>query len=272
VRRLACAILGALALLVGTAVAGAPPASASTSGYCPTSKGVTVVADFTALGGGVEIHCDATASSSTSGLSALQAVFSVEGTQHDGPAFVCRINHQPTLNQDPCINTPPANKYWSYWYASNGGSWSYSSVGASSRHVIVGGFEGWRFGDGSNSPRATPTRPPAPPVPTYKIGPAATAHAAPTSSSHSTTSSASRTSSPTTTATATATATPTTSTTPATPDGTATSAGSQAGATLPGGDPPPGGSPWPFVGALVAVALIGGGAGLVVVRRRRAGA
>jgi hypothetical protein len=272
VRRLSYGVLAAVVLLVGTAVVGVPAASASTSGYCPTGKGVTVVADFTALGGGVEIRCDTGATSSTSGLSALHdAGFSTAGDGTDGTAFVCRINNQPTAKQDPCVHTPPASAYWSYWYAKDGGRWTYSSSGATSRRVIVGGFEGWRFGDGSKSPNATPTRPPAPVQPTYKIGPAASAHASATSATHSTTSSASRTASPTRTKSAGATVTPTTSAT-ATPDGATTSAGPQAGAALPGGDPPSGGSPWPFVGALAAVALIGGGAGVVVVRRRRAGA
>jgi hypothetical protein len=276
VRRPLFAVLSAVAVLFGTTVVSAPSASAS-SGYCPTAKGVTVVVDFRALGGDVQVSCDSGATSSTSGLSALHgAGFSTAGTAHDGEGFVCRINDQPTKSAERCLNTPPTTAYWSYWYAPNGGSWTYSNKGAANRDVIVGGFEGWSFHKGSgatNQPDAKATRPPPPAVPTYKLGPAASAKAKASASSSSTSSSSSTrtTSKPSATATATGSAAATDP--PTTPDGTSTSADVQAaGPELPGDGPPGGGtSPWPFVGALVAIALIGGGAWLVVRQRRRMG-
>ena len=136
--------------------------------------------NFGSLGGGTSVRCYSGATSSTTGLSALSgAGFSTDGTAHDGPGFVCRINGKPSPADEQCIKTPPATAYWSYWYAPNGGSWTYSNKGAESRHVILGGFEGWAFHSGSGDavPPAggSPTRPvppPAGPTPTYSLGPA----------------------------------------------------------------------------------------------------
>ena len=62
--------------------------------------------------------------------------------------------------------TPPTTAYWGYWYAKNGGGWTYSNTGAASHTVIKGGFEGWAFSlnRAGNPPRPayTPTRPKAP--------------------------------------------------------------------------------------------------------------
>jgi len=69
---------------------------------------------------------------------------------------------------DPCVNTPPATASWSYWYAPRGGSWTYSSEGASTRDPAPGTVEGWAFGDGARpgvNPPARPAAPPPPPPP-----------------------------------------------------------------------------------------------------------
>jgi hypothetical protein len=263
VRRLLLAGLSLAAAVLGTTTLSLSPASAAagTDGYCPTSKGVTVVADFTDLGGGVEIRCDPSATSSTSGLEALNGAGFGYTQVTTEPGFVCRINNQPS--SDPCIKTPPASAYWSYWYAPNKVAWTYSQVGAAGHHVILGGFEGWRFGDGSKPPNKSTTRPPPPVLPTFHMGPAASTKAAP-KPSRSTTSSGSKTATPTATSTGPGLVL-------ATPDGTSTSSNVQAGGALPGGDPSHGPSPWPFVIGLAAIGLIGGGAGLVVYQRRRAG-
>lgn len=276
IRSLVVLALALSTVLVGL-TAGSPADAASaaalssgSSGYCPTAKGVTVVADFTALGGGVEIRCDPTATSSTDGLDALHgAGFSTAGTAHDGDGFVCRINNQPTPSADSCLNTPPTTAYWSYWSAANKGSWKYSTVGVKGHHVIVGGFEGWRFYsskvDGKNvvAPHATPTRPPQPVQPTISLGPAASAtashHTASTSKPPST-STAPKTTGPS--------ATPSESALqPVTPDGTSSTVTPLAAASSAQEASGSGGSPWPFVIGLVVVAVVGGGAGLALYRR-----
>jgi hypothetical protein len=266
VRRLLYAVLSVAAAVLGTTALSIQPAAASTwtDGYCPTSKGVTVVVDFTAFQGDVQTRCYPNASSSTTGVTALQKTgFNPVGTANDQLQFICRLEGLPTNDDDNCRNTPPASAYWSYWYAPNNGTWTYSQVGAAGHHVILGGFEGWRFGDGSNPPAKSTTRPPPPVKPTFHMGPAASTKAAPKASS-STTARATKTASPTSTSTGPGLVL-------ATPDGTSTSADSQAGGALPGGDPPDGPSPWPFVIGVVAIGLVGGGAGLVVYQRRRAG-
>ena len=149
--------------------ASAAAAAAGTPGYCPDGKGVTVVVDFTDLGGDVVVRCaPGPVEPGYSGLDALQgAGFSVAGTQRWGLAFVCRIQGRPSADEslhtdgnpdyhERCVDTPPQSAYWGYWYASNGGSWTYSNTGPKNRDAIKGGFEGWSFslnhGAGNNPP------------------------------------------------------------------------------------------------------------------------
>jgi hypothetical protein len=257
-------LLLALALVAGAVVAPgmAVPASASVvPGACATSKGVTVVVNFGTYGG-TSTHCFAGASSSTNGVEALQgAGFTPVGTNNYGFAFICRINNIPPPSDEKCETTPPASAYWSYWYASNGGSWTYSSEGGQSHTVVVGGFEGWSFGNGSVRP--TGSNPSRPPEPTFKIGPAAstTTHRTASTSHTSTTSPATK-RSPTTTATsAGVTSAPTASSTSA----------DSAAAALPSEPAGGGRSPWPFVVGGLAIAAVLAGAYVVVLRRRGSG-
>lgn len=259
-------LLIALALVAGSAFApgAAMPASAGViGGACPTRQGVTVVVNFGSLGGGTVVRCDTAATSSTSGLTSMNRVgFTTVGTSHDGPGFVCRINGKPGDPPEDCVNTPPSTAYWSYWQATNGESWVYSSLGAASSHVHLGGFEGWSFGNGSARP--TSGSPIRPPEPTIKLGPAAstTTHRSSSSSKSSTSKTTATKGSPTSTATSTsATATPLASSTSA----------DSAGGALPGDPPAPGRSPWPFVVGAAAIGAILTGAYLMVLRRRGSG-
>jgi hypothetical protein len=129
----------------GLVLVDARPAHASA---CSGSSGVTVIVDFTALGGSVSTQC--ALGDPATGLAALTgAGFTPTGTRRWGLAFVCRINGLPTAAADPCVNTPPATAYWSYWHGTPGGSWSFSSGGASSYNPAPGTVEGWAFGAGS---------------------------------------------------------------------------------------------------------------------------
>jgi hypothetical protein len=260
-------LLIALALVAGSAFApGAlAPASAATNGVCQSKAGVTVVVDFSAFSVGVQAVCVTSATSSTTGLKALQdAGFTPTGTNTDGLAFICRINGKPADPPEDCQNTPPSTAYWTYWQATNGGSWVYSSLGATSSHIHVGGFEGWAFhsaaqdGNKTKSPAFTPTRP------TLQVGPAAstTTHRSSTSSKSSTSKTTATKGSPTSTSTsASGTATPLTSSTSA----------DSAGGALPGDPPEPGRSPWPFVVAAAGIGAILSGAYVMVLRRRGGG-
>lgn len=163
---------GATALAVGATVllnvptGGSTPAvaapapisaTAGTPGYCPDSSGVTVVVDFSDLGGDIVVRCAGPVEPGFSGLDALQSAgFTVAGTAKYGLAFVCRISNRPSSTeklavdgnpdyQEQCRDTPPQIAYWAYSTAKNGGSWTYSSSSAGSRDAIRGGFEGWKF-------------------------------------------------------------------------------------------------------------------------------
>ncbi|MFC6704327.1 hypothetical protein [Flexivirga alba] len=157
----------------------APAQAAGYNGVCKTSSGVTVVVDFRELGGGIAVRC-APVGSGASGVDALQAAgIPAEGTRQYGLAFICRLYGKPSATatlpggyHESCGRTPPPNAHWWYTQAPNGGSWSSSGDGASTSHVIPGGFEGWAFSEGGTnySPRYTPTRPAAPkppPAPTH---------------------------------------------------------------------------------------------------------
>ena len=140
-------MLLAAVLAIGAAITVPSPKAAYAAG-CVGSSGVSVVVDFTSWGGGVTRAC--ALGDPASGLVALQgAGFTVTGTKRWGLAFVCRLNGLPTAATEPCLNTPPASAYWSYWHAVPGGTWAYSSLGAASYNPAPGTVEGWAFGSGS---------------------------------------------------------------------------------------------------------------------------
>lgn len=126
------------------------PAQADPLDACTPSKGAIVAVDFGPFGGGVERGCDATP---TTGYELLhEAGFTTEGTQHDGPAFICRIGlgsgtQYPTTDTESCVLTPPATAYWSYWLASPGqNKWTYSQYGAMDRKPKDGDVDAWVYG------------------------------------------------------------------------------------------------------------------------------
>ncbi|MGI8614917.1 MAG: LPXTG cell wall anchor domain-containing protein [Nocardioidaceae bacterium] len=181
-----------------------------------------MVVDFTDLGGDVVVRCVVgPLPDGMTGLAALRAAgFTVTGTARWGDAFVCRIQGRPAASEslsftgnsdyhEVCGNTPPPQAYWGYWHAADGGTWQSSSLGASSRQVVEGGFEGWAFSldhtTGANpAPRYPPSRPgPASPPPT--TAPTTAPAPAPT-----TTPTTAPTTAPTTTPTTTPTTAPTT--------------------------------------------------------------
>lgn len=141
-------LLALIALAVGLIVVADPAARPAHAAACTAGTGVTVKVDFAALGGGVVTNCFV--GDPATGLAALQgAGFTVTGTARWGLAFVCRINGKPTAAMDPCVNTPRSSAFWSYWHGTPGGSWTLSSLGASSYNPAVGTVDGWAFGAGA---------------------------------------------------------------------------------------------------------------------------
>ncbi|WP_375489337.1 prenyltransferase/squalene oxidase repeat-containing protein [uncultured Jatrophihabitans sp.] len=122
-------------------------------GSCTTTKGALVAVDFAHWSGPAVRGCDP---APTTGIKLLTtAGFTTAGDQHDGPQFICRIGHPlynkgtqyPTPAQDPCVVTPPASAYWSFWLAPKGSNtWSYSQYGAYADKPTNGEVEAWTFG------------------------------------------------------------------------------------------------------------------------------
>lgn len=167
----ATAVVGAAAAVGPTPVAAVDPAPAAAAG--PSSQwhdgacapddtvGVTVVVDFQELGGGVNVRC--TERAPRDGADALDAAgISWQGVVRWGRGFVCKIAGQPA--DDPCIDTPPASAYWSYWLAPRGGSWCYSNLGVLARTPPPGTVEGWSFSLGRDGGQSPPPRTAPPPL------------------------------------------------------------------------------------------------------------
>jgi hypothetical protein len=154
--------------LAPASLLGAPPAGAATTGACPDASGVTVVVDFHELGGGIVVRC--AGSSVRSGAEALaQAGFTVTEPLRT-PGFVCRIEGKPGADREACVDTPPTSAYWSYWRADRGGSWTYSSQGASATRPAQ--VEGWSFALDRSATAVPPpgiAPPPLPPPPTSAL-------------------------------------------------------------------------------------------------------
>ncbi|WP_331771061.1 hypothetical protein OG948_46385 (plasmid) [Embleya sp. NBC_00888] len=171
-------VVTALALLALPATAqvtvAAPTAHAvdtskGTPGYCPDANGVTVVIDFQELGGTTIVRC-ARGDQATGHAALKNAGIEIAGVARWGEAFICRVEGKPGANSEPCIDTPPAGAYWSYWHSPNGGSWTYSQWGVMNRKPPPGSFEGWSFSKNKTEttnppPRVAPARPATPTPP-----------------------------------------------------------------------------------------------------------
>ncbi|WP_168200810.1 hypothetical protein [Allokutzneria sp. NRRL B-24872] len=152
--------------------AATPPISAQgkgTPGHCPDGNGVTVVIDFQDLGGSTIVRC-ARGDQATGHAALRNAGISITGTNRWGEGFICRIEGKPAPSAEPCIDTPPATAYWSYWHAPNGGAWKYSDFGVMNRKPPLGSYEGWSFSKNRTAttnpqPRVKPQRPVAAPPP-----------------------------------------------------------------------------------------------------------
>jgi hypothetical protein len=153
-----------LTTAAGLAVPGAARAAA-----CPGPQGVTVVVDHHQLGGGVDVRCDASGGGRDAATQLTDVGFHLTYTQRQ-PGFVCRVDGAPA--SDPCVNTPPADAYWSLWWSDGkSGTWSYAAQGIASVSVPDGGYLAlsWQGGDSKAPPRVTPKVHPAPsPSPTHQ--------------------------------------------------------------------------------------------------------
>lgn len=134
------------ALAIGSALlAVATPAYAQA---CSPTQ-VTVVVQFPDR---TVVRC--TAGDPADGFDALaQAGFTPRGVQRF-PDALCSIDAFP---QRECGAMPPADKYWAYFQARPGGSWTYSNRGPGTYNPEPGAVEGWRFGSGGAPSTAPPS-------------------------------------------------------------------------------------------------------------------
>lgn len=135
-----------LAALVPVVVQASPADAAE--GACTDGNGVTVVVDFTDVGGETVTRC--APSDPGTGREALESAgFTPTDSQ---PGLICAIDTLP----DPCPATFEGS-FWSYWHSIEDGEWESYTVGADSSDPAPGELEGWRYNDGSVPPGITPT-------------------------------------------------------------------------------------------------------------------
>ena len=293
--------LGGVGATLALSVGAAPPASADPVADCTTTTGVVVAVDFQTFGGQIQVGCDPTL---TTGMAAMEvAGFTPTGTSEYGLAFICLIDGYPE-NQS-CTSTPPASASWSYWLADAGATgWTYSPAGASTVVPQPGSVEAWTFGSSSpnNKPdfapstvRATTSGPTSsttttgPPTAagagggessTATTGPGIGQESSPTTSPGASTGKSAPTAATTPVTTTTSGSTPTTTGVPASGTKSTPTTGSSthdpaapivvAAAPASSGHHRAPGSPLPAIVAVVAVAALGGSAGIIAWRRRRA--
>jgi hypothetical protein len=137
-------------LMAPTPMAGADPTA-------DCSAGVIVAVNYATWSGPIDTVCDAGTLPATAAYALQTARFDPVGVASYGLAFICQIGGDPP--GDSCQSTPPADAYWSFWYADSGNnSWTYSTVGAMGLEPQAGSVEYWVFGGASGTvqPLASP--------------------------------------------------------------------------------------------------------------------
>ena len=158
-----------------TALVSAPSASAA---VCDSSSGVSVIADFNELGGGVVTDCIGDGAGRTAAELFTAAGLPLTDAQRQ-PGFVCRVAGKPSPERDACVNASPSSAYWGLWWSDGdaGSTWTYSSQGARSLTLPAGSLVAFSWDEisGDARPSAAATRPGASaPAPTTSPAPAPT--------------------------------------------------------------------------------------------------
>lgn len=141
-------LVGLFSLTTAVLALGGPPAQAevASGSGCAETDGVTVVVDFTDVGGQIQVGC--AEGDPASGREALEAAgFTPEDSQ---PGMICAVDGLP----DPCPEEFEGS-FWSYWYAEDG-AWASYQVGADEADPGPGDVQGWRYFDGSAGPQVEP--------------------------------------------------------------------------------------------------------------------
>lgn len=147
------------AVFLAAATLAVVPTSPAAAAACSSAEGVSVVVDFHELGGGVRQVCDTDGAGKYASAQFTESGFDLTRVQRQ-PGFVCRVDGLPSSDDEPCVNTPPADAYWGVWWSDGkSGSWSYSSQGVDSLKVPEGGYVAlsWNNSSTKSPPGATPT-------------------------------------------------------------------------------------------------------------------
>lgn len=155
------------AATVAVAVAGSLPATVSLLRAAPAgaagaatavdcSAGVIVAVDFGHWEGATDAVCD-TILPANAAYALVATGFDPTPVSSYGLDFICQIAGPGGVEYpqgENCSTTPPANAYWSFWYADAGqdSSWTYSTVGAMSLVPEKGSVEAWVFGGQNAQP------------------------------------------------------------------------------------------------------------------------
>ncbi len=152
------AAVGTLPAIVS--VIHAAPAGAATAVDC--KDGVIVAVDFGYWEGDTDAVCD-TILPASAAYALVATGFDPTPVSSYGLDFICQIAGLDGVEYPQganCSTTPPADAYWSFWYANAGQtSWTYSNVGAMSLQPQAGSVEAWVFGGetGHSQPPGLPT-------------------------------------------------------------------------------------------------------------------
>jgi hypothetical protein len=141
----------AAAVVAAAGVSATVPAAPAAAEGCAGGRGVTVVVDFNELDGGTRIACATQGGGRTASRLFTDAGFDLTPAQRD-PSFVCRVAGEPA--DDPCVNTPPADAYWSLWWSDGSSPWTYATLGVDALTVPQGGSVAfsWQQGNATRSP------------------------------------------------------------------------------------------------------------------------
>ena len=146
------------------AVADAATTTSSSTGPCVRGSGVTVVTQGLA---------PATTRCTTHG-SGIVARESFARAGHElrdvvrTPGFVCRVDGHPVEEASDCQVTPPVTAYWSLWWSSGVGRWTYADVGAGSLTLPRGAWVAFSWHSGT-APAAPPSIRPQGPLAAKKL-------------------------------------------------------------------------------------------------------
>lgn len=137
-RRFVAAALVASVTLAALTLTGAPEASAATCGPAPAGKTAVVVVVDT--GSSITSRCVIVAEGTRGGDVLSAAGFSM---RVEGLGFVCALSGIPAQG---CAQNDPSADFWSYWHATPGGNWNYSSAGAYTYRVSGRcAVQGWHY-------------------------------------------------------------------------------------------------------------------------------